>query len=272
MPKNLKRSLKVYFFSKLKKPISPHLQIPPNPILSSTRWIFSGCNHPKTPSFTAERSQPKGQDDDAATLTDIDHFLHENFKSLYCNNCGEDKICDEDKNNQAENPSGFLLESPRLVDPPPSDLRASQRFFVSPATSNSLIEEARWSASTYDDIGSSSTTLNDSITVSTKQDTLKLPEESVAVLVYTRDPYEDFWRSMLEMIEARSHLHQTIDWDFMEELLFCYLKLNDKKSYKYILGAFVDLVVLLRKNSDKMPAKSRKIPVTGERRRKGDVT
>ncbi|XP_027184179.1 zinc-finger homeodomain protein 2-like [Coffea eugenioides] len=43
----------------------------------------------------------------------------------------------------------------------------------------------------------------------------------------------------------------------MEELLFCYLNLNDKKSYRFILRAFVDLIVVLRENSSGAPAKSR---------------
>ncbi|XVF25007.1 hypothetical protein REPUB_Repub13aG0177100 [Reevesia pubescens] len=84
-----------------------------------------------------------------------------------------------------------------------------------------------------------------------------IPNECIAVLTYSPNPYDDFKRSMQEMVEARLKHHSTIDWDFMEELLFCYLNLNDKKSYKFILSAFVDLIVDLRQNERKIPARSR---------------
>lgn len=107
----------------------------------------------------------------------------------------------------------------------------------------------------------SSETLKDDDLVSTT-----LPEQCVAVLANSANPYDDFRRSMREMVGARLRRRENVDWGFMEELLFCYLDLNDKKSYKYILGAFVDLVVDLRRDSDPDPARSRNvIPTTGAR-------
>ncbi|KAG6780479.1 hypothetical protein POTOM_013339 [Populus tomentosa] len=41
-----------------------------------------------------------------------------------------------------------------------------------------------------------------------------------------------------------------VEWDFMEELLFCNLNLDEKTSHKFILNAFVDLIVGLRKTPD----------------------
>ncbi|XP_010249776.1 PREDICTED: transcription repressor OFP14 [Nelumbo nucifera] len=259
MPKNLQKALQIYL-SKLKKP-TPQLFIPRNAITSSTSWILSGCKYPKTPSFAVDRSRPDSHDNDAAALVDIDRFQFENFSSLYSNGSDDETI-------RLGSSSGFLFESPRFVDPPP-DLHASQRFFVSPGTSGSLIEEARLSASTSDGIGSSSTTFQDSttesVTVSSETMGLNLPSDSIAVLTSSSDPYEDFRRSMKEMVEDRLHHHQTIDWEFMEELLFSYLNLNEKKSYKYILGAFVDMVVTLRQNSQTAPAKAGKD--SGDRRK-----
>ncbi|KAJ4909041.1 Transcription repressor OFP14 [Raphanus sativus] len=72
-----------------------------------------------------------------------------------------------------------------------------------------------------------------------------LPENCIAVLRYTADPQEDFRRSMVEMMESKLGGSE-VDWDLMEELLFSYLDLNDKKSHKFILSAFVDLIISLR--------------------------
>ncbi|XP_043700346.1 transcription repressor OFP14-like [Telopea speciosissima] len=287
--KSFQKSLQIYL-SKLIKPISTQLPIHPNTINSPSNWILSGCRHPKTSSFSVDQNQSNthknGDDDNAATLTDIDHFLFENFNSLYCNTNNSDgnknsggggaanqrcKIC---------SPRAFLFESPRLGDATPH-VRPSNRFFVSPSTSNSLLEDTR--STLLGETGSSSTTLRESMALSAKIKSLnlELPDESIAVLTYSRDPYEDFRQSMAEMIKARLSQDESVDWEFMEELLFCYLKLNDKKSYKYILGAFVDLMVILRQNSGSSPGKPRKIKTTatsrkrtkkGEKRRKGHVT
>lgn len=41
------------------------------------------------------------------------------------------------------------------------------------------------------------------------------------------------------MMEARLNDQGKINWEFMEELLFCYLNLNDKKSYKYMVHLWI---------------------------------
>ncbi|GFP88880.1 transcription repressor ofp14 [Phtheirospermum japonicum] len=80
------------------------------------------------------------------------------------------------------------------------------------------------------------------------------PDDFIALLTYSPSPYDDFRRSMQEMVDARVEHNGKVDWEFLEELLFCYLDLNNKKSYRYILRAFVDLIVLLRENSGTVPA------------------
>ncbi|KAG6425951.1 hypothetical protein SASPL_110162 [Salvia splendens] len=65
-------------------------------------------------------------------------------------------------------------------------------------------------------------------------------------MTYSPDPYDDFRRSMQEMVEVRLEHNRNVDWKFLEELLFCYLDLNNKKSYRFILRAFADVIVLLR--------------------------
>ncbi|KAJ6988483.1 hypothetical protein D5086_016786 [Populus alba] len=98
---------------------------------------------------------------------------------------------------------------------------ASQRlFFSSPGRSNSIIES--------------------------------LPEPQtvpvsggVAIKKYSPDPYTDFKHSMQEMIEARELRDVRAKWDYLHELLSCYLKLNPKHTHKFIISAFADIVVCL---------------------------
>ncbi|KAG8375539.1 hypothetical protein BUALT_Bualt10G0110200 [Buddleja alternifolia] len=70
-------------------------------------------------------------------------------------------------------------------------------------------------------------------------------EASIAVYIYSSKPYNEFFASMVEMLVARLALDLTVDWDYMEELLLCYLELNEKKMHKYIRRAFVDVMGVL---------------------------
>lgn len=63
--------------------------------------------------------------------------------------------------------------------------------------------------------------------------------EYVVLAMDSRDPYKDFRSSMEEVVEARGMM----EWDCLEELLLWYLKMNGKKTHRYIVGAFVDLIV-----------------------------
>ncbi|VFQ73089.1 unnamed protein product [Cuscuta campestris] len=72
----------------------------------------------------------------------------------------------------------------------------------------------------------------------------KLLEERVEMeTMVSSNPFEDFRRSMEEMVEGHEGLHQ--DWEFLEELLACYLRINGRDNHGYIVGAFVDLLVHL---------------------------
>ncbi|MBA0791982.1 hypothetical protein Gohar_016519 [Gossypium harknessii] len=266
MSKKLQKSLQDYL-SKIKKP-SPNTHFLLNSF-SSNKWIRKGCKNPQTLSFAVH------QDGEAATLSDVDRFLFENFKSLYINDDDDDddEIKDDDGDGEVKSPGGICFESPRFIDPPPY-LSGSNRFFVATGFSSSLIEEARNSGVTSntfmsmsEDAGSSSTstsntsstTANESNVYGGGSDNVKsqsIYNECIAVLRCSPNPYDDFRRSMQEMVEARLKHGSKIDWDFMEELLFCYLNLNDKKSYKFVLSAFVDLVVDLRQNDGKMSRNS----------------
>ncbi|XWS20315.1 hypothetical protein CRYUN_Cryun31cG0090800 [Craigia yunnanensis] len=282
MSKKLQKYLRDYLY-KIKKP-SPTIQFPSKSFYPSKKWILKGCKHPKTLSFAVNRDRNHDHQgtrnviyDDSATLSDVDRFLFENFKSLYIK---DDEEINERRGNvreehedhhQVKGPGGILIESSRFVDPPP-DLCGSNRFFVATGLSSSLIEEARSSPVTIttmsmsEDMGSTSTSTSTNNTTANDSNSYgasggdhvkspSIPNECIAVLTYSASPYHDFRRSMQEMVEERLQHHSTIDWDFMEELLFCYLNSNDKKSYKFILSAFVDLTVVLRQNDRKIPAR-----------------
>ncbi|CAH9127762.1 unnamed protein product [Cuscuta epithymum] len=81
-------------------------------------------------------------------------------------------------------------------------------------------------------------------------------EESVAMAMQSVDPFEDFKRSMEEMVEAHHHHSHGAgggvndDWAFLEELLVSYLRINGKSTHGYIVAAFVDLLVGLSLDED----------------------
>ncbi|KAL9317099.1 hypothetical protein ACSQ67_013616 [Phaseolus vulgaris] len=66
-------------------------------------------------------------------------------------------------------------------------------------------------------------------------------KESVVLAMESEDPYEDFKRSMEEMVES----HGVRDWEGLEELLTWYLKVNGRNNHGFIVGAFVDLLFSL---------------------------
>lgn len=275
----------------MKKP-STRIGFPPSrtTFSSSTGWILRGCKHPKTLSFACddqkenEEKQGGGEGDgdsdgdEAATLSDIDRFLLENFKSLYKeDDDGGSRAKSEEDEVLNIKGGGVLMESPRLFMEPSAEdinINGSRRFFVAPGSSSSLMEEAQTSqltTNTSEDImtssgfgfafanisGSTSTGTSDSSsscndsarTSSYSAKEVLSPDDFITVLTYSNSPYDDFKKSMQEMIEARLKHNGKIDWEFMEELLFCYLNLNDKKSYRFILRAFVDMIIFLRRQN-----------------------
>ncbi|KAL7172405.1 hypothetical protein ACSBR2_031990 [Camellia fascicularis] len=47
------------------------------------------------------------------------------------------------------------------------------------------------------------------------------------------------------MVEASEFVDVRSNWEYLQELLTCYLALNPKSTHKFIIGAFTDLVVFL---------------------------
>ncbi|BAT85457.1 hypothetical protein LR48_Vigan50s002500 [Vigna angularis] len=135
-------------------------------------------------------------------------------------------------------------------EPEPAELASafvSHRFFFTyPGRSNSIVE----STITDTDCATSSSSLGNPVaTVDEKAKTAL--EGSVAVEMYSLDPYADFRRSMEEMVAASPELIDVeANW---KELLFCYLALNPRSTHKFILFAFSDLLLSLMSHSSPPP-------------------
>ncbi|KAF8103357.1 hypothetical protein N665_0188s0295 [Sinapis alba] len=245
MPNPLQKSLHGYL-SKIKKETGKLQVSSSNSFSSSKKWVLAGCKHPKKLSFSFKHkrrpSKTRFNDDHvyqdpghAATLSDIDRFLEENFKSL----CIRDDDDDEGEEKDDKNKGKREQSSSSSSDEEDNDY--SQRF------------ERTWGPAVYDSPklprlspppGSSEEG------PSSSRSSLVLPENCIAVLRYTAEPQEDFKKSMVEMMESKlgGMRESEVDWDLMEELLFCYLDINNKISHKFILSAFVDLIISLRDN------------------------
>jgi len=204
----LRKSLQLYLCRTLRKIPPMHIPSPAIPANIAGARLLSTCRFPRTASVDMDGDRAAAADenvkDQAATLSDVDRFLFDNFRSLYIHD-------DDAANNHPCFPSS------------------------SPGTSTSLVDETQPTAET-----SSS---SDSVAEEVKE--ARPGEESgdnTAVVVFSMDPYADFRRSMQNMIKMHhGRVPQPLDWDFLEELLFYYLQLNDQAVHKHILKAFADL-------------------------------
>ncbi|KAI8003992.1 Transcription repressor OFP12 [Camellia lanceoleosa] len=152
--------------------------------------------------------------------------LIKNFNSLY-----DPTTTSSDNSTATSFSSLFSSASDSDTDSPPPDLAtifASQRFFFSsPGTSNSIIH--------------SPDPPRESVTV---------VAGGVAVQTYSPDPYSDFRRSMQEMVQAHQLMDVEANWDYLHELLLCYLSLNPKHTHKFIVAAFSDLLISIMSSTD----------------------
>ncbi|MED6120061.1 hypothetical protein PIB30_017510 [Stylosanthes scabra] len=184
---------------------------------------------------------------------------------------------------------GTKLGPPIIYDDTPIDLRGSNRFFMDRGFSGPYSSMNMTPRGDDYEGGSSSTSItthNDSSPSSQLYHSAKtyvhdhnhdrdssnhhhdcdcdhdykILDNCVAVLASSESPYEDFKISMQGMVEARVRNNQRVDWDFMEELLFCHINLNEKKSHKFILSAFVELVTAMRQQPENNPPATARKP------------
>ncbi|KAF8670916.1 hypothetical protein HU200_050183 [Digitaria exilis] len=230
----LRKSLQLYLSRTLKK--IPPMHIPSSAIIpaniASARFL-STCRFPRTTSVDMDGGDhaamaaavDENAKDHAATLSDVDRFLFDNFRSLY--------IHDDDENNN------------------------NNRCFPSssPSTSTSLVDERQ-------PTGEATSSSSESVAGDIKGANRKGEEscDNTAIVVFSMDPYTDFRRSMQNMIKMHhGGLSQPLDWDFLEELLFYYLQLNDQAVHKHILRAFADLTAGTRHKSSSAPGKAQSV-------------
>ncbi|KAK1326215.1 hypothetical protein QJS10_CPA01g00462 [Acorus calamus] len=119
--------------------------------------------------------------------------------------------------------------------PPPPPSSAEKRFFFSPCTTKSIMDEAKPAVEGKTKVGVEETEVPE----------MGFGKDTVLMAMASDDPYEDFKASMEEMVEANG----LKEWSCLQELLHCYLRLNDKRMHRDIVLAFVDLFM---RKSDKV--------------------
>ncbi|KAJ4821885.1 hypothetical protein Tsubulata_042508 [Turnera subulata] len=229
----------------------------PNTLGRNLNLCFTKIKRPLTP------------DDDTQSnfLSPDDHnhqILIKSYNSLY----------DHHTLHVDDNPSSSSSSSPSSSSAvEPADFAAvfaSQRFFFSsPGRSNSIIDSTPSIATNSEssDTLLSFKTMNTTVTHQSNdgqsllvdsenidgQEPANSPavKDGVAVPTYSPDPYMDFRRSMQEMVEARDLVDVNADWEYLHELLLCYLSLNPKSTHKFIIKAFADLLVSLLTSAGK---------------------
>ncbi|KAL5227144.1 hypothetical protein ABZP36_015409 [Zizania latifolia] len=201
----LHRSLGLFLSRKLKK--IPPIHIPSSniPAKITSNRLLSTCRFPRTPSLDGgdhAATDSNSRRDQAATLSDVDRFLFDNFRSLYIHDGGNNACC--------------CSSSPRAFTSPVD--RAQPTGETSPRSESAAEDTVRETSSGDEN------------------------DINTAIMLFSMDPYTDFRRSMQNLIEMHhGQESQPLDWDFLEELLFYYLQLNDQSVHKYILKAFADL-------------------------------
>ncbi|RZC80795.1 hypothetical protein C5167_043370 [Papaver somniferum] len=126
-------------------------------------------------------------------------------------------------------------------------------FFSSPGQSNSIIDSGRFSS-------------NESVKCSQPESGSLIISRGIPIQTYSPDPYMDFRRSMQEMVEATEFSDVRADWNYLHELLLCYLALNPKHTHKFIMDAFADLLVCLMTSSTAPSTPTSNIRFHGVRR------
>ncbi|CAN8295482.1 unnamed protein product [Cochlearia groenlandica] len=123
-------------------------------------------------------------------------------------------------------------------DSPPPDLTAvlaSRRFFFSsPGRSNSITDSPDLLCRH-----------NYETATTTTDNTILTGGNAVKLYVHSPDPYNDFRRSMQEMLDAVTNVGDIRRYEFLHELLLSYLSLNENDTHKFIISAFADILVSL---------------------------
>lgn len=164
-------------------------------------WQWPSCKHPKTHSFRADR----GREEIFKTINSVFFDPIDSVatpESWFTNSSNSASFSTESDESCGDQSLETVIRGVR-----------SERLFFEPDDTNSILEEAKANGFPF--------------------------KESLVMAMESDDPYEDFRKSMEEMVVS----HGLKDWKCLEELLSWYLRVNGKKTHGFIVGAFVDLLV-----------------------------
>ncbi|KAJ4727452.1 Transcription repressor like [Melia azedarach] len=225
----------------------------PSTLGKNLHVCFAKISCPLSPQSSPAPLNPDEDHDDDQFPPSI---LFKNFNSLYDYNT----FASTSKSLARTHSSSSLSSEPESDSEPDfATVVASQRFFfTSPGRSNSIVESTSSVAtpeSSHDtpvsispmdpSIQSSNSSFSQESIPSWNSSSTSCVKDSVAVPTDSPDPYMDFRRSMQEMVEAHDFVDVKANWNYLHELLFCYLALNPKSTHKFIISAFADLLVSL---------------------------
>ncbi|CAN6461978.1 unnamed protein product [Victoria cruziana] len=125
---------------------------------------------------------------------------------------------------------------------------SSKRFFFSPCTTKSILEEAKKGHKTEGGGGGDGGGVGGVPEPDIGEEGLAFCDDSITMSMNSDDPYWDFRASMEEMVEA----HELRDWSCLQALLQCYLRLNDKKTHRIIVCAFIDLIIHILDDTERV--------------------
>lgn len=188
---------------------------------------------PRTPPLAADvRSR---QNDDVGS----GRFSFGDLRSFYR------KLCEEEMAKISPIASPLQSESPGFLFPPRRAARISAGSAFTSASSSPSAAAAGGGIS------------SPASTVPTAEEIGGSERDVVVIVTYSMNPCEEFRRSMVEMVAARVESGGEVDREFMEDLLFRYLELNNNKFFRDILHAFLEVIGVLQVDSGKTSRRRR---------------
>lgn len=194
-------------------------------------WQWPSCNHPKTLSFRASATNDHVFKTVNSVFLDTSDGLH--TPDSWFTNSSSDAASTTDDHSEDSNNVNTATET--AVETIIRAVRSSERLFFDPGETSSILNKEE----------TETTTTTKKMSDERVAAELVPFEESVALALESDDPYLDFKKSMQEMVES----HGLEEWDRLEELLGWYLKMNAKHNHGFIVGAFVDVLVGIVKDS-----------------------
>lgn len=224
----------------------PFLFKPTEQILSSSSsassWPWPNCGSPKTLSFRAEKIM------NSVFVANDSRFLTSSSVCEQSSSILSTTVVLEEEEYLAEGADQTIESVIRGAK------TSSERLFFdnhAGETTSCIVSDQHQLAKSNDnknvDVTSSATNRIDCVT-SNERYKYCSGDKVLLMEMDSRDPYDDFKKSMEEMVEANG-FNVKDDWESLHQLLKWYLQVNGKSNHGYIVGAFVDLMVSLEYSS-----------------------